>query len=75
MSSMPASEFKSKCLKVIERIAETGEPVVVTKHGRPVVQVIPVTDGAPVVFGRLAGAVTREDDIVSPIGDPLIWRE
>lgn len=45
MSSMPAGEFKSKCLKAMRSIAETGEPVTVTKHGRPVVQVIPEAAG------------------------------
>lgn len=69
MSSMPAGEFKAKCLKVMERVAETGEPLVVTRHGRPVVQLIPVSQGAPSLFGRLSGAVTREGDLLAPIGD------
>lgn len=69
MPSMPAGEFKSKCLKVMERVAETGEPLVVTKHGRPVVQLIPVSDRAPNLFGRLSGAVTREGDLLAPIDD------
>ena len=64
---MPAGTFKSKCLRVMEQVAETGDPLVVTKHGRPVVQVVPAFADAPAVFGRLAGSVAREGDLVSPL--------
>lgn len=59
MRVMPAGQFKSKCLKVMEHVADTGEPVVVTKHGRRVVEVMPVREGAPGVFGRLAGSIAH----------------
>ena len=41
MKKMQASVFKSRCLKVMDRVQATGEPVIVTKRGKPVVKVIP----------------------------------
>ena len=70
MSEIPAGQFKAKCLKVMDRVARTGEPVVVTKHGKPVVRVVPVEDAAVPLFGRLAGSVTQASDLISPIDEP-----
>lgn len=36
-----ASQFKARCLRLLDEVAETGETLVVTKHGRPVAQVVP----------------------------------
>ena len=38
---MKASEFKAKCLAVMDEVAKTGEPVIVTKNGQPVVELVP----------------------------------
>jgi len=42
MRSIKASEFKAKRLKLMDEVAGTGEPVVITKNGRPVAQLGPV---------------------------------
>lgn len=39
---VPATEFKQRCLRLIEQVAVTRVPLTVTKHGRPVVRVVPV---------------------------------
>ena len=39
MRTIPAGEFKAKCLKIMDEVAATGEPVLVTKRGKPVVSV------------------------------------
>jgi prevent-host-death family protein len=36
-----ASQFKARCLRLLDEVAESGEPLVVTKHGRPVARVVP----------------------------------
>lgn len=64
--TIPAGRFKAECLALLDRIAETGEPYVVTKHGRPVAEVIPVRAGKA---RPLAGSVTISGDIVGPILD------
>jgi len=41
MVTINASEFKAKCLAILDRVADTGEPVVILKRGRPVAQLVP----------------------------------
>lgn len=36
-----ATQFKARCLRLLDEVAETGEPLVITKHGRPVARVEP----------------------------------
>ena len=36
MKTIKASEFKAKCLKLMDEVADTGQPLVITKNGRPV---------------------------------------
>lgn len=62
--TMPAGAFKAECLAVLDRVAATGEAVVVTKRGRPVAEVVPVRAGA---IKPLRGSVRTRGDIVSPV--------
>lgn len=62
--SVPAGEFKAKCLALLDEVAETGREVVVTKRGRAVARVSPVR---PTKVRSLRGSVLREKDIVSPV--------
>lgn len=62
-----ASRLKAELLGVLDDVAVTGRPVVVTKHGRAVARVVPMT-GPP----ALAGSVTfnvGDDELLAPIGD------
>jgi prevent-host-death family protein len=36
--TISASEFKARCLAMLDEVAATGEEIVITKHGRPVAQ-------------------------------------
>ena len=71
MKRMPAGAFKARCLAVMNEIQATGEPLVVTKKGTPVVKVVPVESQKSDVFGFLAGRVKIVGDIESPI--PVEW--
>jgi prevent-host-death family protein len=42
MKKVAAGEFKATCLKLMDRVAETGEPLEVTKRGKPLVRLVPV---------------------------------
>ena len=66
--TMPAGEFKARCLAVMDQVRETGEEVIITKHGKPVAKLVPVIEqDSPPLFGRLKGWVTYEGDVMSPI--------
>jgi prevent-host-death family protein len=41
MREITATQFKAHCLRVLDEVAETREPVVITKHGRPVARLEP----------------------------------
>lgn len=66
MVTIGAGEFKSKCLQLLDVVAATREPIVVTKFGRPVAKLVPMPP-AQGLFGALKGTVLFEGDIVSPI--------
>lgn len=67
-SPIAAGDFKARCLKLIDEVAQTREPLLITKRGRPVAQVVPVP-AEPALFGSLAGTVLHEGDLIAPIGD------
>jgi len=74
MKQMRASTFKARCLKVMNEIQATGEPVIVTKRGKPVVKVIPIQQENDDIFGFMAGKVKIVGDIVSPITPLKDWK-
>ncbi len=61
-----AGEFKSTCLKLLDDVARDRIPLVITKHGKPVAQLVPMPPDTD-LFGAMAGSVLNEDDIESPI--------
>lgn len=67
MEKIPAAQFKSQCLALMDQVAESGRAVVVTKHGKPVVQVIPVASDEGEIFGFLAGKGRIVGDIENTI--------
>ena len=67
MKTIKASEFKAKCLKIMDEVAATGETVVITKNGVAVAQLVPATRKPDSVVGALKGSVIILGDIISPI--------
>ena len=60
-----AAEFKAKCLKLIDEVAATHEPLVITKRGQPVARLVPIEDDTKAsMFGYLRGTITMLGDVV-----------
>lgn len=60
-----AAEFKAKCLKLIDDVATTHEPLVITKRGKPVARVVPIEDEQPRgLFGHMKGTGKIVGDII-----------
>ncbi len=70
MATVPAGEFKAKCLELMDRVAETGESVIITKRGRPVARLVRVDAPPRRVFGFAKGMVEWMGDVVSPVSEP-----
>ena len=62
-----ASEFKAKCLALIDEVASTGDAIVVTKNGKPLAKLVPHRVATRSPFGIWKGKVIIKGDIVSPI--------
>ena len=67
MRVMKAGEFKAKCLTVMDEVAKTGDPVVITKRGKPVAQLSPVRTRPKTIVGAMKGRIQILGDIISPI--------
>lgn len=74
MQRIPAAQFKSQCLAVMDQVSETGEAIIVTKHGKPVVRVVPAGNGEEDVFGFMRGKARIAGDVEesAPLSD---WQQ
>ena len=71
MQEIPISEFKAKCLGILQRVEKTKQPIRITRHGKPVADVVPtvpVADRAA-LFGSMRNSIKILGDIVSPVID------
>jgi len=66
MKTMPAGEFKARCLRIMDDVQLTREAILITKKGRPVAKLVPAEDRPEDVFGCMKGEVEIVGDIVSP---------
>lgn len=76
MRIVPAGQFKAKCLAILDEVQQTGEPVLITKRGKPVARVTTIEKAGvrktdvESIFGALKGMVSvvgDPDDLVGPI--------
>jgi len=69
------SKFKATCLGVLESVRRTRKPVLVTRFGEPVAQVIPPPPPKPSKrrLGAMAGTGRILGDIVAPAADEADW--
>lgn len=74
MRTMTATEFKAKCLAVLDEVGASGETVTILKRGKPVAQLVPPV---PVATGypqdALRGTVVFRGDVVAPVLPAEAW--
>ncbi|MBN9086632.1 MAG: type II toxin-antitoxin system Phd/YefM family antitoxin [Reyranella sp.] len=68
-----AAAFKARCLALIDEVAETGQPITVTKRGKAKVQIVAVREKPKTLWGATKGTFKIVGDIVGPIVDE--WDE
>lgn len=68
-----ASEFKARCLRLMDEVSETGETLIVTKNGKPVVEVRPAVPKRRSLLGLHKGLGETRGDIISPAFDEDDW--
>jgi prevent-host-death family protein len=74
MKSIPAGEFKARCLRIMEEVRSKRVTVLITKKGRPLAKLVPADEGPDEVFGRLRGVLEITGDVESPVLAPEDWK-
>ena len=75
MIEVAISEFKAKCLALLEQVRRTRQPIRITHHGKPVAEVVPPSpvDDRSAWMGSMKGRMEILGDIISPASDEDEW--
>jgi prevent-host-death family protein len=75
MKEVAISEFKAKCLALLDQVQRTKKPILVTRFGKPVAEVIPASPeaGPGDWIGSMKGSMKILGDIVSPANEESDW--
>ena len=65
--TIKASEFKAKCLKLMDEVADSGKEIVITKNGRPVSRLVPYRQKPKSLFGIDRGRIEILGDLIEPL--------
>ena len=74
MKTVKISEFKAKCLDILDRVDRTGETLVITRRGRPLARILPISPiSAGEWLGCLAGTAREIEGLVEPVVAAEDW--
>ncbi len=66
--NIAAGKFKTRCLELMDKVNRDHEEIVITKRGKPVAKLVPVTDAEePTGYGCMEGTIKIVGDIIAPI--------
>jgi prevent-host-death family protein len=64
---VPAGRFKAQCLALLDEVAATGKPLVITKRGRPVAEVVPIEP--PKSLAGTVEILVSEEELIAPVDE------
>ncbi len=67
--TVAATEFKERCLALLEEVRQTRQPLLVTRHGKPVAEISPYMPRGRASNNPLKGTIQHQSDLVSPIDE------
>ncbi|MYB39955.1 type II toxin-antitoxin system prevent-host-death family antitoxin [Candidatus Saccharibacteria bacterium] len=67
LKTVKASEFKAKCLKLMDQVASSGQELIITKNQKPVAKLTPYRQRPKTLFGIDKGKIEITGDIVGPV--------
>ena len=74
METIPISKFKATCLAVLKKVKRTGQPILVTRFGEPVAEIVPPSPGKTErKLGTMEGTGKILGDIISPACEEDEW--
>jgi prevent-host-death family protein len=76
MEEIAVSKFKATCLAVLQRVSRTGQPVLVTRFGKPIAEVVPPGRQAAGSswLGGMRGRAEIRGDVVGPVLEAEAWQ-
>ena len=68
---VPISEFKAKCLSLLSRVDKTKTPIRVTRRGKPIAEIVPISPRTEQrdLLGSMTGTIDFIGDVISPVID------
>jgi prevent-host-death family protein len=74
MDTINVARFKATCLSLLDQVERTGQPIRVTRRGKPLAQVSPVAPaGKRQIMGCMEGTAKIVGDIESPAVAASDW--
>jgi len=74
MKEIAVSEFKAKCLSLLDQVQKTKKPLLITRFGKPIAEVVPHSPTRSADWiGSMRGTVEILGDIVSPANEESDW--
>jgi len=75
VESIAISEFKATCLAVLERVRQSGQPILVTRRGEPMAEIVPPSARArpSAWLGSARGSGQIVGDLIAPAADDQEW--
>jgi prevent-host-death family protein len=75
MREVAISEFKAKCLALLDQVRKTKKPIRVTRFGKPIAEVIPPSSvqGRAAWIGSMKDSIEIVGDIISPADEESEW--
>ena len=70
MQTLKASEFKAKCLKLMDEVQKTGDEIVITKNGKPISKLVPYRVKAPTLLGLHKDKINSLNKDIFSTGEP-----
>lgn len=71
--TIPAAQFRDRCLKLLDEVHATGEKLIVTKHGRPVAAVVPAVASSEASVIGWSDDIRIGTDLTEPAMPPEDW--
>lgn len=72
MKTVSVTDFKAHCLEMLNEVSQTGQPVLLTKQGKPTAMVVPPPTAPLTKFelGRFRDSAKIVGDLISPSSEP-----
>jgi prevent-host-death family protein len=73
MRTIAAGQFKAQCLRIMDEVNSSREPVLITKKGRAVAKLVPADGRAKDIFGCMKDRIEIVGDVMAPLVPPEDW--